>query len=187
MNELKKHANLLIVLLILVCVKFIIVPIVDWQNNTIDVINRLESKQYKINRLISEQESLQSASTQVNENLANAEKLLFPFTNDSTFKLINQKMLEEIFNKYDLKLENVGWITSSNLTDIYVIRYPIELQFSGRTEDLIRCIVHFESYAKLIEIKEFNVTFRGQNQEKMGAVRGRMTLNLYANVGENQS
>ena len=55
MEEVKKYSLLLSILAMLFIIKIFIVPIIDWQNNTLLEINNIERKLGKIEKVLSKE------------------------------------------------------------------------------------------------------------------------------------
>ena len=187
MAELRKHAMLLSILSLLILLKFIVLPVFAWQDALIEEISQSDKKITKINTVLENSERINQLNDSLNNALLPIESLLFNVTSEAQFKLEQQKMLEELLIKHDLKSQNIGWQTPTFLEEQSITRYPIKLSFNGKTIDTMKFITELESLQKLIEIVEFNMFLKGQNEDKLGSVNGNLTLHLFTNYqGTNQ-
>ena len=186
MAELKQHALLLLMLAILVSVKFIIVPVIDWQNTLVADIQLLEKRSQKVTRIIAEKGKTIKLNQLLNKEVERGNELFFPYQTQSKFKLSQQKLIESLLDEYQLKSQNIGWQTPSELTSLQVIKHPLQLRFSGKTLDVIKFIAAIEKLEKNIEIIDFNLSLKRQNEDSLGQCNGRVTLNFYVNSSAEQ-
>lgn len=181
MNELKQHGWLLIIILILMVIKFIVVPTIEWQNEVIANIQLLERKQGKVINLLENK----SENNIVNEKLTSyteqGNRLFFSYQQDSIFKLSQQKVLESLLAKHGLIAENIGWQASTKLEELSATRYLIQIRFKGEAINVIDFMLAIESQKQLISIKDFNISVIGQNRDTLGRMNGQISLYLYGN------
>lgn len=181
MAELKKHALLLLILIILVSAKFIILPVIEWQNTIVADIKLLDKRSQKVTRVITQNDNTIKLNQLLSEEVKRGNELFFPYQTPSKFKLSQQKLIESLLDKYQLKSQNIGWQTSSELTSLYIIKHPLQLRFSGKTLDVIKFIAAIEKLEKNIEVIDFNLSLKKQNESSLGQCNGRVTLNFYVN------
>lgn len=180
MNELKKYKLLLSLLTILVFAKFIIVPIFLWQEQLVHENRSKEKKLIKITNVLTTTDKVDTFNQTLANLLAQAEKLFFPHQSDSDFKLNQQQMLEGLFNKYNLRTNNFGWQTSTELKKEGLKRYQVNIRFDGNFVDIIAMYTNLESLTPWLEIDNFNISTKGQQKNALGYIKGgRVTVNLY--------
>jgi Tfp pilus assembly protein PilO len=179
MTEFKQHAWLLSLVVLLVIAKFIIIPIFTWQNELIADIGLLTNKQQKINEVLTNKSRNQQLGEQLLSTLKPVEALFFPYQTESSFKLSQQKMLEALLAKYSLKIDNVGWQVTTYFDALAIVRYPIQIRFTGNTANTIQFIAAIEANSRHIEISELNLTLKGQRGEGLGRINGNVTLHLF--------
>ena len=179
MAELKQHAWLLSIIFLLVVIKFAIIPVFTWQDKILAKITLLEKKQNKINSLLKNSKSNNRISDELTLMLTPANKLLFPLQKEATFKLRQQESLETLLAKYKLQVQHVGWQTSTTFSGLAMVRYPIDIRFSGKTLAVIDLVSELESITPRIEISDFNFSFRGQTENNLGQITAKITLYLY--------
>jgi len=181
MTELKQHAWLLSLVTVLLLAKFIVVPVFDWQAEKLAKITLLEKKQSKIAQLLGQKNNATGTNSALTTVLKQVDGLFSPFQTDTGFKLTQQKRLEALLVKHKLTTQNIGWKTPSVFKNLAMVRYPIELRFKGQTADVIEFMVALEARSELIEINDFNFSFKGQREQNLGSITGRMTLYLFVN------
>jgi len=180
MAELKKHALLIAFIAILIVIKFVLIPVIEWQDNQLQEIRLLEKKQQKIDKVLLNTSKVENLNLQLNKVLLKVNTALFSYQKESIFKLNQQKMLEAMLKKHDLKLDRIGWKTSAEVSESAMIAYRLEMRLKGKTANVIQFITDLESHDKLIEINKFTVSFKGQNNKKLGTIIGNLTLQLYS-------
>jgi Tfp pilus assembly protein PilO len=179
MAELQKHSILLLLIALLVAFKFVVVPIFSWQATQLVALQGLEQKQNKISQLLKQQNSNSQVNTALTAAISLAKPLFFPEQPETDFKLTQQKVLEALLAKHDVKSQNIGWQTSTRLADLDLVRYPIKLSVIGKGSNIIEFITAIESKGQYIKVHDFNLSFKGQGSKKLGRVTGAITLHLF--------
>ena len=181
MNELKQHALLLSIVALLAAMKFIVVPIIEWQDAIFMEIQQQQKKLSKVGGVVNKKSELTQQNTELTQALAITEKVFFPTQTESSFQLKQQKMLEAMLEQYKLKSTRFGWKQSTELTDLSVKKYQLQVFLNGQTTDMVKLMAALEQYSPYIEVSEFIFTIKQQKEKKLGQVRGNLTLHLYAN------
>lgn len=179
MELLKRQPILLSLLVILLSCRFIVVPIIDWQNQSLEQTQGLQKKQQKteiaIHREADNQEQLQVLEKQ---NI-DFQALFFIATSETKFKLERQQWLEALLAKHNLKGTNIGWSNSSNVINTEVIKHSLQLRLEGNASDLPKFQYEIESTEQWIEINNFTVFFRKQINLNLGRIRASYQINFY--------
>lgn len=181
MAELKKYALLLSFVVVLLIAKFLVVPIIEWQNAMVAEIRLFEKKQHKISSVLKNNAYNKQLNKDLNAELEKINQLFYPFQTDAAFKLAQQKEIEALLAKHKLILENIGWKVSSVFAAVSVIQYPVKIAINGKSTDIINFIGELDKYEKYIEVVNFNLSFQGQNNQQLGRLTGNLSLNLFAN------
>lgn len=179
MAELKKHAWLLSILFILAIVKFIVTPAIEWQNEILADIQLLEKKKNKVANVLAKRDKSTIDYKKLSAFVEQGNKVLFPYQQEAAFKLSQQKALESLLTKHNLRVQNIGWQVSTIQEELSVIRYSIQIRFSGESINAIKFMAAIESQEYLIDIKDFNVSLKGQKDQTLGRIDGQVSLYLY--------
>ncbi|SFC52347.1 hypothetical protein [Pseudoalteromonas denitrificans] len=179
MAEFRKHALLLSFMAVLIVAKFIFVPIFDWQNKQLQSIKLLEKKQQKMTSVLTSKNETNEANTSLIKINSVGESFFFPYQTESAFKLKQQKMLETLVTKHKVQIERIAWQVITVFEDLSVKRYQLQLSIKGKTNQVVELFSAFENNEKLIDIKNFNVSFKGQRENTLGQLSGNLTLQLY--------
>ncbi|MEW6989435.1 hypothetical protein AADZ91_01990 [Colwelliaceae bacterium 6441] len=180
MVELKKHAFLLIILTILIVVKFVFVPVFQWQDDKILNIKMLNKKHEKIENILLNQEEGNESYHALKDNVAQGESVFFAFQKESDFKLSQQKLVETLLQKHNVRALNIGWQVTSALPEYNAINYQLRVQFNGEHLDVFNFIFSLESNPKRISIHDFNLNINGQIDDKLGNINGWLIINFYS-------
>ena len=181
MEELKKHSPFLALIVLLAVFKFVVIPVFDWQSDTLLKIKLLQKKQNKIDKLISNQKEVKTDNSKITKTVEKYNALFFPQQEESTFKLQKQKIIEELLTKHNITATNVGWEVAKEYANVLVKSYQLRIRFSGTTYDVIALMLALEMNAQLIGISDCNLAVRGQAENSAGFITGRFTLQLYVN------
>ncbi|WP_143764320.1 hypothetical protein [Cognaticolwellia mytili] len=179
--ELKKHAFLLSIIALLIIVKFLFLPIITWQDELIAQITQLEKKQNKITQVLANNASNLGLNKALGIELEQVRPLFATFKSVASFKLEQQKLIEKMLAKHKLTLQDIGWQTLTMLPSLSKSRYPLKLTVKGKTIDIINFTAELETYQQFIEISKFNLSLKGQQNNNLGRINGRITLNVFAN------
>jgi len=179
LNDLRKHATMLMVLLILVVVKFIIVPTLAWQEGLISENESYQSRIDRVQALTENREQLQESLNIVDKQQTLAQSLVHQYSDEAVFKLKMQKLLDNWAAKYDVKLSNVNWLTAVELRGSDIIKYPISAKVLGPSHDVIQFISYVESLSPIVDVDSLNLNIKRQRGRILGSIDGQLTVNLY--------
>ena len=182
MAEIKKHALLLTVLALMLTAKFIVVPIIIWQDQLLLEIAMQEKKLGKSDVLLSKKSDHHTINDKLKGKIAEIETLFYPYQKGSTFKLERQKKFESIIEQYQLKLKSFYWQAVSNEDNLDVMRYTVKIKITGQVSDIINMLTLLESQSHYIEIQSFNVLISRKDYKSLGYVKtSNFTLRFYVN------
>lgn len=184
MDELKKHSLLLTLLASLMVTKFIIVPIYQWQDNMLERIQLLTKKKVKIDNLLKQEARFNSEAKKIKGKVEQADSVFFAYEEESDFKLTQQKLLEELLAKYELRASNIGWQITTAMPELKSTNYQLRIQFSGDLLNLLNFMAVIETYQHKIQISDFYFSVRNQSNNELGSTNGWFILNFYANSVE---
>lgn len=176
MNDLREKAPLLLVLIALVAVKFIIVPIIEWQDEKLVEIQTKERQLSKTISVIDREPLVNDALALVKNRTSKQLNFYYAEPSMDAFKLVAQQNIESVFLKQELKVTNFNW-TNEIEGDISEVRAKVS--FEGRTKDLASLQLELALFDKLINVPQFNVYVERMRTDSLGKARGTMTLVLY--------
>lgn len=185
MEIFKQKPYLLTLLVVLASVKFIVMPILDWQNNKLVELRLSEKRLAKSEYAIANQDKIEPRLASLNEQVGATNSRLFPHQDENTFKLEQQKQLESLIARLGLKVNGIGWLNSTSSDDA-IMRYQMQLNVGGDGVKIPQLFAAIEGGERWISIDDFTVAFRRQGKQYIGESNARITLNYYmlASAGE---
>lgn len=180
MEDIKKNAWLLSIIGILLVLKLIVVPIIDWQDGKIAEIRLLANKQYKIDSVLAREDGNSQLVEKLSSLVEQGDAYFWPIENESEFKLATQRFIQEQLNKYNLRMINIGVEQHTEFQDLNVVQYPVKVRFTGDTPDAISFFMSLESNTKRLSIEKFSLSIKGQNEENLGSSNGSALVMFYA-------
>lgn len=184
LQELRRHKLALSVIAVLVVIKFLLVPLMEWQEQKVSEIALLESKQNRMQQIFSNQQQLESYQLRLQQRLQEAQRYFLPLKDDSAFQLEQQKWLEARVNEHELKLSNIGWSPKLDMPELNAAVFRAQLSLEGRTLDVINFLQHLHSQSHYIEVRDMTINYSRQTARKLGRARVRLNLGFPAREGE---
>jgi hypothetical protein len=184
-EKLSPYRYYLITVSILIVIKFVFMPIIQWQNSLLADIALLKNKSSKIELLLNNQhetEQLLSTYTAVLKPMAHIFNEKRP---ESDFKLAQQKWLESLMEKHGISIKNTSWQLVSTIESPKVKQFQLKVNFSGKTEDLRRIMQSLESQTPLVYVNDFLINIKKQSKTRLGSVSGSLTLHFYMKNNDN--
>jgi len=187
MDELKKNAWLLSLIVILVVIKFAIVPIFEWQDSQLSEVKLLTKRLNKIEQVLANENENSALNQKLQLTLGKGEKALFIYNTESTFKLAQQKFIQSLLNKHNLKLQNIGFQAQTFIPEFKAMQFSVQVRFTGKTEEAIALVNTIEQNEERIAIDKFNLSFKGLGNKSLGRANGMLTLFLYAKTANKEA
>lgn len=178
METLKQKPYLITLLVLLVAMKFIVMPIIEWQNNKQVELQLSDKRLAKSQFAIANQDAIQPLIEKLQEQVQRTTVRLYPHQNENAFKLAQQKELETLVSDLGLKVNGIGWLNST-ITDNGIIQYQMQLNVSGDGVKIPQLFAAIEGGKHWIAVDDFNIAFRRQSKTNIGESNARMTLNYY--------
>ncbi|WDE03948.1 hypothetical protein SG34_021635 [Thalassomonas viridans] len=178
----KQYGLLLSVLVFLLLLKFIIVPVYEWQQQTQATNALLSHRLHKSTFALNNRTEIAVQVQEMQKQLSSAGNLFFDYKDENVFQLNQQQWLEQQFERHDISVSNIGWQTAVPLASLGLIQHEVLVSFKGNAFDIQRVQVFFESQGKWIEFVDFNYRFGKRRGDKLSDISGRMSLRLYMQV-----
>jgi len=179
MNDLKKHSLALSLIALLLFLKFVLIPLIQWQDNQITTVAMLERKIEKVENLLLSDNVLNEQYLALSNALSNLEQEIFSYQEESTFQLTQQKMVENNLLKSELKVSSIGWQNTVELAKLPLLQFSLEYRVSGKTNNVVEYLTQLKAQDRTPDIKALNFSFRNQSQGKLGSVSARIRVNYY--------
>lgn len=180
-----KHQLALGALVILIALKFLIVPLFDWQNEQLAQLANLQKRAVKSQNVIANQSQINQSQQTIVTQLQAINSLLVEYKNETEFKLAMQQQIEQTVAKNQLQINTSSWLPSILVVNERLIRHQLRLNIKGNMLDFINLITLLESSKPKAELKALNINLKGQNAQSLGRVDGTIELAFYMQRAKN--
>lgn len=174
MNKLS-YKGAAITILALLGAKFILVPLLAWQDNQID---RLGLKVFKLQKSLiasSRQDSFEEELSNIQSELNRSRKYFF--TSGSSMRLTIQQEVEAIFSQNDLNLTGFNWLTDA---PGYVTAHRATVFFKGSTAQMMGAFWDLSGHEKMISQIEWRQQIGHLGADQVDITSGSVMLEFYA-------
>ena len=179
MTKLMTQRNLLVVLGILVGLKFLLLPLIDWQNDTVQMLKIKRLQLAKIADISSNEVAYNNRLEQYRSNLKEAEKYFF--IDDASTRLTFQKKLEQTFQSNGLIITRFNWLLDSP-GPVRVLRATV--YFSGNARQMMGAFWELSSWPQVVNQLEWQQQMKSSGPEDCCSTYGNLTVQFYAVVPE---
>lgn len=185
-----KHQLALAALVLLLSLKFIVVPLIDWQNTQLAQLANLQKRAVKSQNVIINQSQINQAQQTINAQLEAINELFVNTQREGEFKLAMQQQIEQTIANNQLQINTSSWLPSIAVANNQLIRHQLRLNLKGKMRDFINLITLLESKTPKAELKSLNINLKGQKTDALGNMSGSLELAFYMhqapNTGEAQ-
>lgn len=159
--------------------KFIIVPIMTWQDSLIADNKLLQRKVNKVNSLLSDETDLTAKLKSAQAQLNQATQYFYNYQPEQAFRLAQQKIIEQQLKQYELKSSTVGWQNVVTIPNTPLIRFQLQYSFSGQSEQVIAFLLAQQSIQQWQEAETLNVNVRRQRAGQLGQMTVTTRISFY--------
>lgn len=181
MNErLSQYKLHLLLILVLASIKFVILPVSEWQMSSLEEITSKKQRLLKIEQLKSEEESFREQKDALNAHMEKMQAGI-PQTSDlSIFMLDKQRYFEKMLNKNNIKITDIGWGEPIKLDSSSVNLLVMDLRLKGKNADLINALYNFEAFGNGVIIDTLNSRVKWQSSSELGTADAYVKINVFA-------
>ena len=167
------------VLALLIVLKFIVVPLFDWQNEQLANLANLQKRVSKSQNVIANQTQITQSQQRISAQLKAINSLFINYKPEDEFKLAMQQQIEKTVANQQLQINTSNWLPSILVANKQLMRHQLRLSIKGKMLDFTKLITELESATPKAELKTFNINSKGQNAEQLGRVDGIIELAFY--------
>jgi len=179
MQMLRNYPYLTGLLMLLVVLKFMLVPLIQWQNDTLWNIKQHDKRLGYAEAAISNVDSNSGQLVTLQTELKKLQGLFYVNQDEASFKLEQQQWLEALLAKHNIKVTNIGWGFSSKMLAQPIIKHQLSIFLHGQTHALPGLHLDLEANEQWVELSGFMFNVKGQNQSALGRVTGKLELFFY--------
>ncbi|GGA98903.1 GspMb/PilO family protein [Agarivorans gilvus] len=166
MTLLNNRKLLVSILAVLAVLRFVVVPIIDWQNTKASEIESLKSRLEKSKALVAQSDYLQSVKQQVDEQLNNQQQVFFHGDADSASQLKQLQNVEKLLKARELNLRSSRWLGKLDHDSYTELR--LEINITGELIHFIQFISDLETQPLPRRFVEWRVNIKGMTETEMG-------------------
>lgn len=170
----KNNPILLVSVAILVLLKFVVLPIIEWQNEMILEAGHLQKKIDKSKSHIKRMPELYEYQRQLEASLTLVKAKVERYNNENRYQISKQREFESLFKKHKLT------ITSSHWKDVIKSEegatFQLQMQFRGMLKDLIVLQTEINLMRPSVTIGNLGVNIQGQQPNSLGSMTGNMVV-----------
>lgn len=168
----------LILIAVLASLKFVVVPLVDWQDAVSMDVSAVKKRLHKGQLAIEQKDALELESHTSLHAIDQARAGLFDIVSENQFKLDQQAWLEDLVAQHNVEVEEISW-GGATPGESGVVIYPVNLTFSSDVDDFILLHATLESGQKHIRFENFDLSIKRHAEKRIGSVRGSMRLLMF--------
>ena len=175
MTKVSSRAVLLFVLGCVVGVKFLVLPILLWQEQILSASQAKYVQLQKVAGIVENEKNLISLEVRLLKELRRNRG--FFYVDRKSTKLDIQRDIESIFAANDLDLSSFNWVLDSQ-GDVRRLRASVS--FSGPQDQMIRTLWDISKFKHLLSQVQFRQQFTTFGDAMFGFTQGVITLEAYA-------
>ena len=184
MDEIKQHPYLIAILAVLALANFVLVPVVDWQDEMAADISLQQKRLSKTNALLENYPDNKEKIKTANNVINLVQQQYFPNQLENVFKLEQQSWLEKIIEDSQLDLQSLGWGRTKVFENTNNSAYQVDVRLRGKTRAFIDLHNIIEKQGLKISIDEFRLNVKRTSESSVGNFQGTLKLSFYMIAGD---
>lgn len=176
--NLAQYKHYLILLSALLVANYILVPLIEWQEQKHQSFKLIEKRRLKVANLIENEVSFDEQLTLSAASIKQAATYVFADKSESAFKLTSQSIVEKILTDAGCNVERIGFKGNTILNE-NLKRWMIEIRYKGDSECMVKVTRGLESHMPVIHISDLNYSHRSLTEEGAGSFNAQMTVNVW--------
>ena len=175
MSQIINQRSLLTLLMYMLCAKFLIVPVLDWQNQAVIDIKGKNKQLQKMKTLVIGRDIFAEAAKVSGLKLSYLQDALFKDTR--SLKLEAQTELLGIITNNGISVRNFNWVTDSSNSP-RILRAKVA--YSGTMKQCIQMFWDISMSPRMIQVIGSRQQVKSFKGDALGSIEGSMTLEVYA-------
>jgi len=162
----------------LLLARFLIVPVIDWQNDTLFGLNLEKGQLQKMRNLLKSEAQLLDLAQAYDAELSALQEVLFNDT--ELLKLSVQAELMKTISAAELSVRSFSWVFDKDGPHRTL---RAQVSYSGSFGDSIKMLWTLDASPRMFRVVDSRHMIKSQKKDSLGTVEGFLTLEVYA-VGE---
>lgn len=169
-------------LVFLIAAKFVLEPLINWQNDEVARLSIEEKRLEKMSFAATNLPELEQSYEQLLNASHEQENGFFSLGEEQSFTLQRQQELEKSLQEMGLSSQSFGWSQPIDIEGSEISTYRAEIKLNGTLSDFIKWHVELEKSTPLIQIDSINLRMdrRRGNPDKMGNISADLVVSLRA-------
>ncbi|WP_100642242.1 hypothetical protein [Alteromonas facilis] len=175
-EEIRKYDLYFWVIGILVLIRFVFYPWVDWININQDSIAMEQSRLDRVKTLVANQDSIASEVDKLKSMLSEFNGVFIGTEDSNEFQLEEQRRLNLLLSEYSINVENIGWESPLTLSDGAYTAQRLSMTVEGKLSDIILLLLRLDSSPHFVKLSDFRLSVQYHNETSLGRARGVISL-----------
>ena len=151
----------LAVVICLVLAKFVLAPLYEWQDKTIQRIKVFQRAVAQKKALIGNESSLNTVLQKSESSFKEAAKFYYrDFSDTQSLQLMLQKEMERLSASCGVKIKSSDWLYPS---EGYIVQAPIKIRCEAAPHQVIKFIHAIENGKRFFSVDRLKITSRGKS------------------------
>jgi hypothetical protein len=159
---------------VLLCLRFIVTPVLEWQDKVLQETHVLQKKLDKSLAYIDDLPKLQQLKQALTVELAGSQAMNETFQDVGRYQLAKQRQLEDLFAESNANITSSNWLdpikTAKGTT------FQFRLQFAAETKNFIELHLKLSRLSKDISLTTLNLNVFANNDKALGRLSGILIL-----------
>jgi hypothetical protein len=165
---------LLSLLSLMLALRFIIVPLIDWQNSMLDETQRLQTKLDKSSSFIDNLPKLVAYKDTLSAELERRHQAGEVYYDVGRYQIEKQRQFEQLFDENNIKISSSDWfepiVTKQGTT------LQLKLQFAGKLSQFIHLQTQIATLSNDIRVADLSLSMQNQSSTSLGRFNGNATI-----------
>jgi hypothetical protein len=161
---------LLTLLAVLFVMRFIVVPIFDWQNQAIIDTRSQQNKLDKSAAYIDDLPKLTAFKEALSATLAARHAASETYNDIGRYQIAKQRQFEQMFAAADISITSSNWLDP--IATAKGVTLQMRLQFSGKLNRFIDLHTQIAALGASVYVTNLSLSMRGQTEKSLGTFTG---------------
>jgi hypothetical protein len=175
------QTKLLLLLAVLAVLRFVLVPVLDYQAETKVQLELVTQQLDKAEQLMHSKEQLQQAKVASEEQLGRLSQVFLKDDNAAQFRLNQQQFIQQQVQQFQTEVSFFDWLGQTQLSRGQIEVHQARVTLEGNFTDLMQAYTDVVAVMPIVRVTEFElIRNQGRKSKKQSAAapKGSLTLML---------
>jgi hypothetical protein len=175
------------IVVVLVAIKYGLLPVLEWQNQTIDELYQVERRNVKAENLLNNKDQVFMRLAKLSNQYKSETQTYPKFDAQIVFRLESQVLFDILIQQNNLRKTQFFWHDSEDkqvFGNLYKAKFNID--FTGYLKDFALLQTKLVNANKQFKILNMSTSILNQTQKSIGIVDATLTVDAYYWRGEAQ-